>query len=332
MAPLCGKPGRPNHNDEEMFKLLDYQRDAACECVEHLTAGHLPLLVLPTGAGKTEVAIELAARLSNEGRSPLFVADRHSLLQNFRERTRARSRGCDAAMAQSAVKQLAGFWEKYDVVILDEAHELRRELLLTLIGRGLDYIGMTATPFTKGLSNFYDHIVGGPSTDDMIKQGRLIRPRAVEENWSGDYRTAFNRLSLLGPALAFVPPRQLQACVSACREAGFSADYIRSGLPPDKIEDAISRFEYGDTQVLVSVVMLSRDYNNPAVRHALDFAKQTSFGLHVQKLGCIMRTAPDKLVARYHDFTGNWQRFRDAREQFWAHGVRDWPDVARYQM
>ena len=45
-----------------------------------------------------------------------------------------------------------------------------------------------------------------------------------------------------------------------------------------------------------------------------------------------MQTAPDKLVARYHDFTGNWQRFREARERFWEHGVRDWTDVARYQV
>lgn len=164
-----------------------------------------------------------------------------------------------------------------------------------------------------------------------MRAGQLVRATSVVEPWHGDYRTAFDHLSLLGPALAFVPLRQLQACVSACREAGFSADYVRSGLTPDKIDDAISRFEYGDTQVLVSVAMLSRDYDNPAVRPALDFAKQTSFGLHVQKLSRIMQTAPDKLVARYHDFTGNWQRFRDAREHFWEHGVRDWADVARYQ-
>ena len=197
---------------------------------------------------------------------------------------------------------------------------------------GKRYMGMTATPFRRGLQNRYGPIISGPTTNDMVRAGRLIRPRAVEENWYGDYRTAFDSLSLLGSALAFVPPRQLQACVSACREAGFSADYVRSGLPPDRIDDAISRFEYGDTQVLVSVAMLSRDYDNPAVRHALDFAKQTSFGLHVQKLSRIMQTAPDKLVARYHDFTGNWQRFREARERFWEHGVRDWTDVARYQV
>lgn len=329
-----GKSGRRNH--KEMSKLLDYQLAAADEAVHYLTSpkavvfGHEPLLVLPTGAGKTEVAIEVAVHLGNEGRKVCFLADRTSELRNFKERTNKRSRGCDAAMVQ--VMATSAALHDYDVFIIDEAHVLRSSLLHIANLAGKRFLGMTATPFRRGLQNHYGPIISGPTTNDMVRAGRLIRPRAVEENWYGDYRTAFDSLSLLGSALAFVPPRQLQACVSACREAGFSADYIRSGLPPDRIDDAISRFEYGDTQVLVSVAMLSRGYDNPAVRHALDFAKQTSFGLHVQKLSRIMQTAPDKLVARYHDFTGNWQRFREARERFWERGVRDWAYVARYQV
>lgn len=332
MVLLGSKSGRANHKGEEMFNLLEYQEDAAEACVAHLDAGDNPMLVMPTGSGKTEIAIAISNRLHEAGRRTLFVADRHSLLNNFVQRTKERGSRIDTAMAQNVVNKLIDFWHKYDVVILDEAHELRKDLLMRLMNLGKSVIGMTATPFTKGLQNFYHVIVSGPTTNDMVREGKLIKPKVVAENWSGDYRTAFDRLSLLGPALAFVPPRQLQACVSACREAGFSADYIRSGLPPDKIDDAISRFEYEDTQVLVSVAMLSREYDNPAVRHALDFAKQTSFGLHIQKLSRIMQTAPDKLVARYHDFTGNWQRFREARTHFWEHGVRDWADVARYQV
>ena len=320
--------GKPNHKDEEMFKLLDYQHKAADECAEYLMAGENPMLVMPTGAGKTEVAIQVAEHLGAiHSQKVLMVADRRSLAANFQERLRMRNVAVPVSMAQNAMEMKL---EDYDAVIIDEAHELRKDLLMRLMAHNIPYMGMTATPFRRGLSNHYDAIVSGPTTNDMIRERRLVRPRAVEENWSGNYRTAFDRLSLLGPALAFVPPRQLQACASACREAGFSADCIWSDLPVDKIDDAMSRFEYGDTQVLVSVAMLSRDYDNSTVRHALDFVKQISFGLHVQKLSCIMWPAPDKLVARYHDFTGNWQRFRDAREHFWEHGVREWADVARF--
>ncbi|MXZ23895.1 MAG: hypothetical protein F4Y80_03330 [Caldilineaceae bacterium SB0665_bin_21] len=337
MDLLGGKSGRRNHRDEEMFNLLDYQIAAAEEAVQLLmherppfTFGAEPLLVLPTGAGKTEIAISVACRLANEGKRVCFLADRKSELRNFCRRTGELGTVVDAEMVQ--VMESSPHRFDYDVFIVDEAHELRAGFLRILVASGKRFLGLTATPFRRGLQNHYGPIISGPTTNDMVRAGRLVRPRAVEEKWSGDYRTAFDSLSLLGPALAFVPPRQLQVCVSACREAGFSADYIRSGLPPDKIDDAISRFEYGDTQVLVSVAMLSRDYDNPAVRHALDFAKQTSFGLHVQKLSRIMQTALGKLVARYHDFTGNWQRFREARERFWEHGVRDWADVARYQV
>lgn len=85
-----------------MFKLLDYQEDVAEECLEHLHAGDNPMLVLPAGAGKKEVTIEVASRLANKGRRPLFITDRRSLLTNFREWTNERGRGCDAAMAQTA--------------------------------------------------------------------------------------------------------------------------------------------------------------------------------------------------------------------------------------
>ena len=230
-----GKPGKRNHKG--MSKLLDYQLAAAEEAVAHLTMpkgrifGEEPLLVLPTGSGRTEVVIEVAARLaSDEGHKVCFLADRTSELCNFKKPSEARSRGCDALMVHAVESGYSV--HDYDVFIIDEAHELRESMLRRIAVNGKRYMGMTATPFRRGLQNHHGPIISGPTTNDMVRAGRLIRPRAVEENWYGDYRTAFDSLSLLGSALAFVPPRQLQACVSACREAGFSADYVRSGLPP----------------------------------------------------------------------------------------------------
>lgn len=194
-------------------------------------------------------------------------------------------------------------------------------------------MGMTATPFTKGLQNYYGPIVSGPTTNDMIRRGRLVRPRVVDEPWYGEYRIAFEHVKLRGQTLAFVPAKDLKAAWQACQAAGYASAAIRSGMTAEAIERAVQAFEEGRAQVLLTIAMLSRDYDNPAVWHALDFVKQTSFGLHVQKLSRIMGAAPGKYgLARYHDFTGNWKRFREARDQFWEHGVRDWADVVRYQV
>jgi superfamily II DNA or RNA helicase len=143
---------------------------AVDEAVAHLTAGRNPLLVLPPGAGKTEVAIEVAAQLSNAGHRPVFLADRSTLSRNFRDRVQERGRGCDVTMAQTAQNATMAFWEKYDVVIIDEAHEIRRSLLYYLMGM-YPFMGMTATPFTRGL-NFYGPIVSGPTTNDMVREGK----------------------------------------------------------------------------------------------------------------------------------------------------------------
>ena len=55
------------------------------------------------------------------------------------------------------------------------------------------------------------------------------------------------------------------------RDAGGSAAV--TGMPSETIERAVKAFEEGCTQVILSIAMLSRDYDNPAVRHVLDFAK-----------------------------------------------------------
>ena len=261
------------------------------------------------------------------------MADRQRLLINYISRTRDRGRGCEGHMSQAIVNQTFDFWDKCDVLILDEAHELRKQILFSARLHNVTVVGMTATPFTKGLQSFYGPIVSGPTTNDMIRRGRLVHPRVVDEPWYGEYRIAFEQVKLRGQTLAFVPAKDLTAALQTCKAAGYASAAIRSGMPSETIERTVKAFEEGRMQVILSIAMLSRDYDNPAVRHALDFVKQTSFGHHVQKLNRIMWAAPGKYgLARYHDFTGNWKRFREARDQFWEHGVRDWANVACYQV
>ncbi|MDE0671030.1 MAG: hypothetical protein F4Y08_09205 [Caldilineaceae bacterium SB0662_bin_9] len=145
-----------------MFKLLDYQRDAADACIAHIVAGEWPLLVLPTGAGKTTVAIEVARELSAKGRV-LYVVDRAQLrdqtVMDFRSNDI--EVGIDAedpdgpnvtvATAQSFAEGSGGF-HNHDYAIIDEAQDLRTEMMHCLRAYRFDaWMGMTATPFTPGL-------------------------------------------------------------------------------------------------------------------------------------------------------------------------------------
>ena len=315
-----------------MNRLFDFQRNASAECFAHLGSGRRPLLCLPTGAGKTEVAIATAARLSNSGRRVVFVADRTALVENFEDRIS--ERGLDAAVQSVQEFGLRSNHRDYDVAVIDEAHDVHQNLLLALGSWGKGYMGLTATPFSPSLPNWYDAIVSGPTTGDMMRDGRLTSPTLRRDHSFeryGEYRIAIeNAGRLRGPVMAFVPSRDLKAAHEAFMEAGYPTRYVRSGEPN---LDAIEAFKDGKAQVLLSIQMLSRGFDHPEVRHVMDFQRQgtQSFNLHIQKVGRGQRVASGKSRFVFHDYVGNWERFKGRRERFYAEGVQDWADVARYR-
>jgi superfamily II DNA or RNA helicase len=187
-----------------MLALRDYQ----AECVKDLRAqyaagSHAPLLVLPTGGGKTVVFTYMATRAAEKGNRVLLLGHRRELIGQMSAAlgrwdcphgvispdAKVCSAPVQVGMVQTIANRIAldkaGRY-KFDLVIIDEAHHATKN---STWGRVLQHnvgaklLGVSATPCRldgKGLGvhadGFFDSMVIGPTMPELIELGNLVRP------------------------------------------------------------------------------------------------------------------------------------------------------------
>jgi superfamily II DNA or RNA helicase len=176
------------------MKLRDYQTEAVGAVERAWGEGRrAPLLVLPTGAGKTICFAHLTESLCARGARVLIVVHRRELLHQASEKLRTLGCAHDlitpkidynghpvaVGSVQTIVKRDGLF---FDYVIVDEGHHAvagswGKCLQMFKAARVL---GVTATPSRldgRGLGDVYDHLILGPSVRDLIARGHLVRPQ-----------------------------------------------------------------------------------------------------------------------------------------------------------
>jgi len=182
--------------------LRDYQTQIINGVRQALREGSKhPLVVAPTGSGKTHIAAHIIRACQEKSKQTLFLAPRRELI--YQAYGKFEEYGIKAGMIMAgeprsiyARNQVASFDTLYSrgikrevivmppaqYVIVDEAH-----LSLTKAKQKLlDYykdaivIGLTATPARAdgaGMGEFYDRIVNPVTTRDLMDQGYLVRAR-----------------------------------------------------------------------------------------------------------------------------------------------------------
>lgn len=182
--------------------LRSYQRDVIQATRGAIAGGsRRPLLVAPTGSGKTIMASAVIERAVARGSRVLFLAHRRELITQAVDKL-WRSAGIDAAILMAgyptrpecpvqvgsiqtvharAVRTSAMDLPPADLVIVDEAHRARARQYEELIERypGAVVLGLTATPCRgdgKGLGNVFDDLVECPDVGELIELGYLVRP------------------------------------------------------------------------------------------------------------------------------------------------------------
>src|SRR5699024_8604742 len=65
-------------------------------------------------------------------------------------------------------------WPEADLIIVDEAHTMSQTVIKRIQGRDTITIGLTATPFTKGLGKHYDSVVSVITTNQLIADKFLV--------------------------------------------------------------------------------------------------------------------------------------------------------------
>jgi len=157
-------------------------------------AGHRSqILYAPTGAGKTEMAIALLAATKTKGNKAAMILDRiilcdqtsqrlqkydidHGVLQSGHWRYRPYE-AIQVCSAQTLEKR--GSYPGLTLMIVDECHALRKQTIdFIKANPDIKVVGLSATPFTKGLGKVYENVVSTVTTDDLVKS-KVLSPLRV---------------------------------------------------------------------------------------------------------------------------------------------------------
>ena len=348
------------HQEEVIEKLRDGFRQ-----------GHRSqLLYAPTGFGKTEVAIALMKATSENYKRAAIVLDRivlvdqtslrltkyqinHGVFQSghWKYDRRERLQVCSA----QTLERRDDFPE-IDLLIVDECHIARKQTSdFIKANPKIKVIGLTATPFTKGLGDLYTNVVCGMVTGDLVdkkwltplkvfisKEIDMTGAKKVAGEWAQDVVTE-RGMKITGDIVdawcektteVFGGPRKT---IVFCSGVAHGADLVQkfadrgynfvsiSYKDNDEFKRAaIEDFARPDTEIhgLIATDILTRGFDVPDVMvgvSARPFSK--SLSSHIQQLGRVMRPYHSKEFALWLDHSGNYLRFRDDWEGVYADGV-----------
>ena len=186
------------------LSLRPYQAEAVDALRDNVRKGvRRQVLCMPTGSGKTVVAMALIAAALRQGSRAYFAADRLSLVEQtsarfhefgiphgiLRDKKRSRRLWEDALICSSQTLEARGFaFERPavgifeygapapdpDLLVIDECDEIRQRLIKYVIDRDILTLGLSATPFSKGIGGIYETVVNVTTTTELIASEDLV--------------------------------------------------------------------------------------------------------------------------------------------------------------
>jgi len=169
--------------------LRPYQAEAIRQLRIGLGEGYARQMVYsPTGSGKTIMAVGLIKFARLKGKRIAFFVNRKQLVKQTSDVFRANGIPHGILQAENtrrtyenvmvcSINTVAsrGLPEGVDFIIIDEAHcvagtKYYKEIMAQLAGKPI--IGLSATPFSKGLGKHYDSL-GGPLFERMITAANI---------------------------------------------------------------------------------------------------------------------------------------------------------------
>lgn len=353
------------------LNLFDYQRAILDALRQGFAAGHhCQMLYCPTGGGKTEMAISLMEAAAEKYNRSAMVLDRvilcnqtserldkysidHGVLQSGHWRYRPYER-IQVCSAQTLEKR--GSLPDMKMMIVDEAHNTRKQTIEFIKNNPrVKVIGLSATPFTKGLGQIYTNVVSAVTTHELVSTGQLAPLRVyvgkeidmtgakkIAGEWS-EKEAGARGIKITGDVVSewvkkttevFGGPRKTIVFAAGVAhaadlaqkfaEAGYNFVSLSYKDDDDFKAEVIKDFAKPDTSIhgLIATDILTKGFDVPDVMigiSARPFSK--SLASHIQQMGRVMRSHPGKEFALWLCHSGNYLGFQEEWEDVYYNGV-----------
>jgi DNA repair protein RadD len=347
-------------------RLRDYQKDAIRAMREAARAGHKNILICaPTGSGKTEIAACLVDMSRRKGKHSAFVVDRNSLIDQTSaafdlhdidhgviQASHPRYRP-DMPTQVCSVQTIARRdWPEADLVIIDEAHALHKVVAARIGLRTSSALGMTATPFTRGLAKHFDCVINVTTNNKLTEQGFLSPFRiyaCVEPDMTGvkivagefeSKETEKRALQVVGDVVSEYllhgeGRKFICSAVDTAHVMELQRQFLAAGVNvatytyKDRDEDraeTVTEFRRPDSAIrgLITVTAASKGFDVPDIGCVIMARPlRKSLAEFIQFFGRGLRIHPSKTDCLILDHSGNCARFWDAWNDVFEHGVSE---------
>ena len=334
----------------KLFELYPHQDKAINDLYGSFKQGMTrPLLYAATAVGKTVIAAHIVARALDKGKKVVFVVPYTALInqtarsfmkqglpqpgiiQASHEWTNYKKR-LQIASIQTLARR--GFPQDVDLFIIDECHLVFKAMVDHLNDCDTPVIGLSGTPFSRGLGRTYDNLIKTKSMSDLIDDGFLsqyivyapdqpdltavtvrkgdyvekeIAKVMSEAKITGSITNTWIKRGNNEPTLCF-------ACNVAhanhlhkeFAQLGISSTVITAKTQHDEREEIFKAFKDGEIKILINVGVLVAGFDSDV--RCLIYARPTkSMIVFTQIIGRSLRTADGKSHAIILDHTGTFQ-------------------------
>ena len=341
-----------------MISLRPHQEQAIQMLRESLRKGNkTPILAAPCSFGKTRVAAYLCNEVAKNGKRVIFICDRIKLitqsLESFSElglkfgiiqgQHELTNYAAPIQIASTQTLARRARLPEFDLAIVDECHTHYASLTKTMeTYNNVPFIGLSATPYSKGLGKHYDDLLVPITPRELLEKGYLcpvdyyggrsvnlkgVKTKALSTGGSdydpsslaaateddkglvGDIVKNWLEHGENGQTIAFAPSiKHSKHLVDTFNAAGISAEHIDGYMDAEERDIIYKAHTRGEFKILSCSRLLNTGYDEPTVSCLIDCFPTKSLITFCQRAGRIARTAEGKKKAIYLDHAGNVAR------------------------
>ena len=328
--------------------LREYQTSAIDKVREAIRTGHKRIILYaPTGSGKTEMSMAIIKSAQEKSKNVNFICNRINLVKQASKRF-YRSHINHGIMQGENTRQAwekvlicsiqtldkRGYPENPNLMVIDEAHGATSASYRKIIKEHPDaiIIGLTATPFTRGLGLIFETMVVATTIRELIDLGFLVdcdiyAPDSPDLTGvkivRGDYDEkqlgfAVDKPHLVGnivkhwktyasgmPTVVFATNIAHSQHIAAEFVAnGINAEHIDCYTPDEERVDIMGRLNDGTTKVVCNVDILTEGWDEPKIQCVVNARPTRSMTKWIQRVGRGLRPYPGKTIATILDHSG----------------------------